>query len=285
MVKISCDSTADLLNEVYGTNLYEAKNVTVVPLYVRVGDNEYADGVDITMRQLLKLCDETGLLPKTSAPEVDRLMHIFQELTSDGSEVVFLTISSEFSAAYNNAVLAANAVKNVYVVDSRNLSSGFGHIVMEACDLAEKGLAAAEIKRVLDEEIVPKVEASFVLDRLDYMVKGGRCSAVAALGANLLQLHPSIEVIDGSMKVVKKYRGSWERCLKNYVKDRLYGRDDIRFHRIFITYTETPEEIVEEVSELVSEYADFVDVIKTTAGCTVASHCGARTLGVLFIRK
>lgn len=285
MVKISCDSTADLMNEVYGTSLYEAKNVTVVPLYVRVGDNEYADGVDITMRQMLKLCDETGLLPKTSAPEVDRLMHIFQELTSDGSELVFITISSEFSAAYNNAVLAASSVKNVYVVDSRNLSSGFGHVVMEACSLAEKGLSAAEIKRELDEEIVPKVEASFVLDRLDYMVKGGRCSAVAALGANILQLHPSIEVIDGNMKVVKKYRGSWERCLKNYVKDRLYGRDDIRFHRIFITYTETPEEIVEEITKLVSEYADFVDVIKTTAGCTVASHCGPRTLGVLFIRK
>ena len=151
--------------------------------------------------------------------------------------------------------------------------------------MADKGKSGAEIKKYLDEEIVPKVETSFVLDDLDYMVKGGRCSAVAALGANLLQLHPSIEVIDGKMKVVKKYRGSWERCLRSYVKDRLDGREDIRYKRIFITYTTTPEEIVNEVESLVKEYADFVEIRRTTAGCTVASHCGPRTLGILFIRK
>ncbi len=285
MVKIACDSTADLLNEVYGTNLYAERNITVIPLFVRIGGDEYADGVDITMMQMLDRCTNLKTLPKTAAPEVARLEKVFRELTEDGSELVFITISSEFSSGYSNACLAAAAVPGVYVVDSRNLSTGVGHIVLEAADMADEGRCAKDIKQILDEQIVPRVETSFVLDGLDYMVRGGRCSAVAALGANLLQLHPSIEVIDGNMKVVKKYRGSWARCLRTYVKDRLEGREDIRFKRIFITYTTTEEEIVEEIEQLVKQYADFVEIRRTTAGCTVASHCGPHTLGILFIRK
>lgn len=285
MVKIACDSTADLLNEVYNTNLYAERNITVVPLFVRVGEEEYADGIDITMTKLLERCGNLKTLPKTAAPEVSRLEKIYRELTSDNSELVFITISSEFSSTFNNACLAAKSVPGVYVVDSRNLSSGIGHIVLEAADMADAGKSASEIKRVLDEEIVPRVESSFVLDELDYMVKGGRCSSVAALGANLLQLHPSIEVIDGKMKVVKKYRGSWQRCLRTYIKDRLDGRKNIRFKRIFITYTTTEEEIVDEVERLVRQYSDFTQVYRTTAGCTVASHCGPHTLGILFIRE
>ena len=285
MVKISCESTADLLNEVNGTNIYAERGISVIPLFVRIVDEEFRDGVDITMTSLLERCADLKTLPKTAAPDVSRLEEMFTELTKDGSEVVHIAISSDFSSSYNNACTAAEHVGNVYVVDSRNLSTGIGHVVLEACDMADKGKSGAEIKKYLDEEIVPKVETSFVLDGLDYMVKGGRCSAVAALGANLLQLHPSIEVIDGKMKVVKKYRGSWERCLRSYIKDRLDGREDIRFKRIFITCTSTPEEIVNEVESLVKEYADFVEIRRTTAGCTVASHCGPRTLGILFIRK
>jgi EDD domain protein, DegV family len=285
MVKVCCDSTADLLNEVHGTNLYEQRGVTVLPLYVRIADKEYLDGVDITMRELLERCKEMNKLPQTAAPSVERLTNLFAEMTADGSELVFLTISSGFSSAYNNACLAAENFPNVYCVDSKNLSSGFGHVVLEACDLADAGMSGAEIKKVLDEDIIPKVEASFVLDRLDFMVKGGRCSTVAALGANLLQLHPGIEVKDGTMRVFKKYRGSWERCLKAYIKDKLEGRTDIRPHRAFITYTDTPDEIVQECVRIVKEFNYFDEVIPTTAGCTVACHCGPRTLGVLFIRK
>ena len=285
MTKIACDSTADLLNEVYGTNLYAERNITVVPLFVRIDDEEYADGGDITMTQLLERCTTLKTLPKTAAPEVERLANVFRELTQDGSDLVFITISSDFSSGYNNACLAAKEVPNVYVVDSRNLSSGVGHVVLEAADLADEGKSGAEIKKYLDENIVPNVETSFVLDGLEYMVKGGRCTAVMALGANTLQLHPMIEVIDGKMKVVKKYRGSENRCLRAYVKDKLEGRDDIRFKRIFITYTTTPDEVVDEVEQLVKEYADFVEIRRTTAGCTVASHCGPHTLGILFIRK
>lgn len=285
MVKICCDSTADLRNEVYGTDLYKDNDVNVLPLYIRIGEDEFLDGVDITMREMLARCDSSKLLPKTAAINVDRFEKIFAELTADGSEVVFITISSEFSVNYNNALLAAQNIGGTYVVDSRNLSTGIGHVVLEAVKMAQEGLNADQIKRRLDEEIVPKVETSFVLDRLDYMVKGGRCSAVAALGANLLSLHPCIEVIDGKMKVVKKYKGSWERCLKAYVKDRLSGRDGLRLARIFITYTDTDESVVDDIEKLVKEYSTFTQVIKTTAGCTVASHCGRRTLGILFIRE
>ncbi len=285
MVKICCDSTADLLNEVKETDLYKRNGITVVPLYVRIDEEEYLDGVDITMRKLLERCSKSNKLPQTAAPAVERLKGIFREMTADGSELVFITISSGFSSSNSNAVLAAEDFENVFVVDSKNLSSGVGHVVLEAVDMAKKGMSGAEIKKQLDEEIVPKVETSFVLDRLDYMVKGGRCSAVSALGANILQLHPGLEVADGGMRVFKKYRGSWQRCLKNYIHDKLDGRTDIRPHRIFVTYTDTPNEIVEEAVELVKSFGYFDEVIPTTAGCTVASHCGPRTLGILFIRK
>lgn len=285
MVKICCDSTADLLNEVRETDLYKKNDISVVPLYVRIDEEEYLDGVDITMRQLLERCSKSNKLPQTAAPEVERLKGIFKELTEDGSELVYITISSGFSSSYNNAELAAEDLPGVFVVDSLNLSSGVGHVVLEAVDMAKKGMSGAEIKKRLDEDIVPKVETSFVLDRLDFMVRGGRCSAVSALGANILQLHPGIEVADGGMRVFKKYRGSWQRCLKNYIKDKLEGRTDIRPHRIFVTYTDTPDEIVEEAVELVKSFGYFDEVIPTTAGCTVASHCGSRTLGILFIRK
>ncbi len=285
MVKVCCDSTADLLNEFHGTNLYEQRGVTVVSLYVRIEDQEYLDSVDITMRELLERCKSMNKLPQTAAPSVERLTEFFREMTADGSELVFITISSGFSSSYNNACLAAEAVPGVFVVDSKNLSSGVGHVVLEACDMRDTGMSGAEIKRVLDEEIIPRVDTSFVLDQLDFMVKGGRCSAVAALTASLLKLHPGIEVKDGSMRVFKKYPGSWQRGLRSYVKDKLGNISDIRPHRIFVTYTDTPDEIVQEIAELVRSYNYFDEVILTTAGCTVAAHCGPRTLGILFIRK
>ena len=285
MVKICCDSTADLLNEYTGRNIYEEKGITVIPLYIRIGEEEYLDGKDIGMLEMFRRCEETKKMPKTAAPDVSYFIKAFKELTADGSEVVFIAISSEFSSSYNNACLAAKEVGNVYVVDSRNLSTGVGFTVLEASDLAESGMSGADIKKQMIEDIIPNADTSFVLDKLDYMVKGGRCSAVTALGANLLQLHPLVQVEDGKMKVTKKYRGSWERCLRSYVKDKLDGNKNIRMKRIFITYTKTPPEIVAEVEQLVREYADFDERFRTTAGCCVASHCGPQTLGVLFIRK
>ena len=173
----------------------------------------------------------------------------------------------------------------VYVVDTRNLSTGSGLVVLRGAELAQQGKSAAEIKQACDA-MTGKVEASFVVDSIDYLRKGGRCSAIAALGANLLKLKPCIEVLDGKMTPGKKYRGKIEKVILNYVTERLSGRDDIDKHRIFITHTRCDEEIVEQVRDLINEVSPgFEEILETTAGCTITSHCGPYTLGVLFIRK
>ena len=200
--------------------------------------------------------------------------------------MIHINISADFSSCHQNACVAAEEFPGrVFVVDSRNLSTGHGHVVCEAVKMAEAGiLSPAEIAEVL-RELADRVDASFVLDRLDYMVKGGRCSAVAALGANLLKLKPYIEVVDGKMRVGKKYRGSFEKCILEYVKDKLQGRDDLVLERIFITYTPVQEDLVEKVRAAVASYAPFEEIVETQAGCTISCHCGPGTLGILFIRS
>ena len=198
--------------------------------------------------------------------------------------VVQITIGANFSCCYQNACAAAQEYENVFVVDSENLSTGQGLLVVAAAKLAEQGLSGAEIAERV-RALAPKVEASFLIERLDYMRKGGRCSAVAALGANLLHLKPCIEVKDGKMGVAKKYRGKYAKCLANYVKDRLDGRDDLDDGILFITHTGVSDECHEAVMEAVSTYGHFRKVYETLAGCTVSCHCGPGTLGVLFVRK
>ena len=173
----------------------------------------------------------------------------------------------------------------VYVVDTRNLSTGSGLVVLHGAELAQQGKSAAEIKAACDA-MVDKVEASFVVDSIDYLHKGGRCSSVAALGANLLKLKPLIEVIDGKMKAGKKYRGNIDKVILNYVADKLRGRNDIDKHRIFITHTKCSPVTVQQVRGKINElYPGFEEILETTAGCTVTSHCGPGTLGILFVRK
>ena len=208
----------------------------------------------------------------------------FQRFAADYDAVVHISISSEFSSSFQNAHIAASEFDNVRVIDSRNLSTGQGLVVLAACDLREKVESVDELCDKLND-LTSRVEASFVLDRLDYMVKGGRCSSAAALGANLLNLKPCIEVRDGKMSVVKKYRGNYSKCLANYVKDRLDGRDDLDTGRLFITRTPVSDESYAAVKEAVGKYGHFDEVFETEAGCTVSCHCGPGTLGVLFIRK
>jgi DegV family protein with EDD domain len=165
-----------------------------------------------------------------------------------------------------------------------NLSTGQGHVVLEACRLAKEVESLAELKEKL-EAFVPKVEASFLVDKLNYLAKGGRCSAVAALGANLLNLKPCIEVKNGKMSVVKKYRGSYAKCLASYVKDRLDSREDIIRDELFLTYTTVTDECLAAVKGAIDQYGNFNHVYETQAGCTVSCHCGPDTLGILFVRK
>ena len=278
-IKITSDSTCDLPRA-----LLEAHNVEILPLSVVKDGKPYLDGVEITPADIFRHVDAGGEITTTAAVSVGEYHDAFARLSPRYEAVIHIDISADFSSCYQNACIAAEAFDNVYVVDSRNLSSGHGHVVVEAALAAESGMEVRDILSYLNG-LTGRVEASFIIDRLDYMVKGGRCSAVTMLGANLLRLKPCIEVADGKMNVVKKYRGSFEKCLLDYVKDRLQGRDDLETARIFITYSSAPPQAVEAVRRAIAKYAKFDQVIETRAGCTVSSHCGPNTLGILFLRS
>lgn len=278
-IKLISDSTCDLSKE-----LIEKYDIEILPLFVGVGDKNLRDGVEITPEDIYDYVDKSGKLPTTAAPNIDSFLTVFRRWRDEGYEIVHFNISGDFSSSYRNACLAAEEVGGVYVVDTRNLSTGQGLVVLYGAELLAQGKSAAEIAEACSA-VTPKVEASFVVDSIDYLRKGGRCSAVAALGANLLKLKPCIEVIDGKMTPSKKYRGNIGKVILQYVDDRLKGRDDIDLHRIFITHTRCDDEIIARVEEKIKSYFDFGEILETTAGCTVTSHCGPYTLGILFIRK
>ena len=279
-IKITADSTCDLTPE-----LLERYDVELFPLSVILNDKSFKDGVDVFADDLYRHVETTGSLPTTSANSVGEYQERFAVLSSQYDAVIHINISAEFSSCYQNACIAAEEYDNVYVVDSRNLSTGHGHVVIEAALAAQRGMSAPEIVDFLND-LTGRVEASFVLDQLAYMVKGGRCSAVTALGANLLKLKPCIEVKDGAMDVGKKYRGHVDKCLLQYVEDKLKGRTDLDLRRIFITCTvDTPDEVIESVKAKIIELQPFEKVFVSRAGCTITSHCGTRTLGILYNRK
>jgi len=278
-IKIMSDSTCDLSKE-----LLEKYNISIVPLTVIKGDKEYSDGVTITTDEIFAHVAAGGGLCTTAAIGVGAYQERFAEFADQYDAVVHINISSELSSSYQNACLASEEFDNVAVIDSRNLSTGQGLVVLKACELAETATSLEEIKDKLNA-FTPKVESSFLLDRLDYMVKGGRCTAVVALGANLLGLKPCIEVKDGKMSVVKKYRGNYAKSLAAYVKDRLTNRDDLDKKHLFVTRTPISDECLKAVESAVAEHADFENIYWTMAGCTISCHCGPGTLGVLFVRK
>jgi DegV family protein with EDD domain len=209
---------------------------------------------------------------------------MFAALAKEYDAVIHINLGSGFSSSYQNSCVAASEFDNVYCVDSMNLSSGQGFVVLKAAELAAGGMDAKQIVDALNE-LTTRVESSFLVDKLDYLAKGGRCSAVAALGANLLNLKPCIEVKNGKMGVVKKYRGNYAKCLGSYVKERLANRDDIIRDTLFVTQTKVSDECYQAVMDAVRSAEPFENVYENTAGCTISCHCGPGTLGVLFVRK
>jgi len=278
-IKITCDSTCDLTNELYNNN-----NVTVVPLSIALGDEIRRDSIDIDADEIFRYVKATNQLPKTSAISIGEYEDVFGKLVNEGYTVIHINLSSELSSSHQNACLAAEDIGNVYVVDSRNLSSGSGHLVLLAAAMAESGMEAGEIVEILNEK-KSKLDVSFVLQTLEYLHKGGRCSGVAAFGANALRLHPEIQVCDGKMQVGRKYRGDMEKSILAYVHGRLDNRDDIDTDRIFVTHSGVPEELLNKVVATVKELHPFKEVLITRAGCTISSHCGPACIGVLFFRK
>lgn len=278
-IKVLSDSTCDLPEE-----LIQKYDITIVPLTIIKDGEAYSDGITITPAEIFAHVAAGGGLCSTAAVSVGEYAQWFEKYAAHYDGVIHVNISSEFSCSYQNACLAAEEFDNVRVVDSRNLSTGQGLVVLQICKLAATCQTLDELHEKA-QAFTEKVEASFLLDRLEYMVKGGRCSSAAALGANLLNLKPCIEVKNGKMGVVKKYRGNYAKCLASYVKDRIANRDDLERETLFVTRTPVTDECLQAVSQAVDAYADFENIYWNEAGCTVSCHCGPGTLGVLFIRK
>jgi len=278
-IKILSDSTCDL-----SPQQLQEHNIDLARLTVVKDGEGFIDGLTITPADIFAHVAAGGELCSTTANNIGDYDALFAKFSPEYDGVILITIGSGFSSCYQNACLAAEDYPNVRVIDSKNLSTGQGHVVLEACRLAKECNDLDEIAEKLNA-FVPRVEASFLLDQLKYMVKGGRCSSAAALGANLLNLKPCIEVRDGKMSVVKKYRGNYAKCLAAYVKDRLADREDIVRDELFLTYTPVTDECLSAVKDAIAEHGHFQTVYETTAGCTVSCHCGPSTLGVLFVRK
>ncbi len=282
MVKIFTDSTSDLSKE-----LLEKYNIGVIPLYIHLGDEEYKDGDEIGIQDAFKWSDENKTTPKTAACSVDDVIKAIEPYKEAGDDVIIFTISGEMSSTLQVMRMAAEEMEyedHVFVIDSRNLSTGIGLLIMEAAVMAEDGKSAEEIVAKVNEYI-PKSRASFVIDTLVYLARGGRCSAVAALVGGMLNIKPKIVVKDGAMGVDKKYRGPYKKVILQYAKDLEPQMLNAKKDRVFVTHTPCDDGIVESVVDYVKSLNYFDDVIVTEAGTTIGSHCGPNTLGVLFIEK
>ena len=277
---IASDSSSDLSPE-----LIKRYDVKIMPYTVIMGEESYKDGIDVTPDDLLSFVAKTGKLPKTAAVNTAEAEDFINSIRSNPDDaIIFFTLSSKMSGTYQYATLAAQNLGNVYTVDSQNLSTGVGHLVVKAAEMRDNGSSVQEILDVMNR-MVPKVRASFILDDLEHMCKGGRCSAVAAFGANLLKIKPMIAVRDGEMGVAKKYRGQLREVLKQYTLDLLENKDNIILDRCFVTHTKMDPEWVGAIVELVKETLPFKEVIETTAGATISVHAGPNCLGVLFVEK
>ena len=280
MVKIISDSTCDLTRE-----LLERYHVTILPLHVLLGDTEYLDGKNITPDEIYTWSDQNKTTPKTSAPSVAEAVELFRPYVEAGDELICFSISDTMSSSGNSMRLAAQeleAEERIHVIDSENLSTGVGHLVILAAELAQAGKTAEEIVRSV-EAMRPLVRSSFVVDTLVYLHRGGRCGGLTALAGSMLRLHPKIIVENGSMIVGKKYRGKIDKVILNYVQDMEEELKQAREDRIFITHSNCDDATVQAVYDYLDSLQHFKEIFITSTGSVISSHCGPGTLGVLFV--
>lgn len=280
-ILMSADSTCDLSPQLKGRY-----NVHYYPFHIILEGVDYQDNVDIVPDTIFKAYRERGVLPQTSAINELEYVNYFKPFVDDGYEIIHINLGAAISSAHQHCVSAARDVGHVYPVDSRSLSTGLGLLIIVAGDMIEKGASAAEIASTL-RTLTANVHASFILDTLDFMHAGGRCSTVTALLASAINMKPCIEVsnADGSMAVGKKYRGKLEKVLKRYTKDKLGQYKDIRTDHLFITHTSIDPSLVDVVRETALSILPFENVHDTDASCTIGSHCGPGTLGILFMTE
>lgn len=274
-IAISLDSACDLSKE-----LIEKYDFKIIPFGVNLGDKFFYDG-EISPEEIFEYADNNKTLPKTNAVNEESFKEHFAKILNDYDAIIHFDISSDMSSAYQNAVNASKNFKNVYVVDSRTLSTAISLEAIYAKKLTETMDDPAKIVELVKKRI-PAVQASFIIERLDYLYKGGRCSGLALLGANLLKIRPEIEVLNGNMKNTEKFRGKMADCVTKYCRATLEKYNHPDKSVIFITHSVADKELVDAAKAVVSEYG-FENVYETTAGCTVSSHCGKNTLGILYI--
>ena len=282
-VKIFSDSTCDL-----GEELCKRYSVTIIPLCIIMGDKSYYDGEGLGQKEIFKWADENKTTPKTAAITAERLEEEVAPVLDAGDDVILFTISSGMSSTFNLASIYSedNGKGHMHVIDSANLSTGIGLLVIKAAEMAAEGKSAGEIVKEV-EALIPQVRASFVIDTLTYLSRGGRCSSVTALLAGTLKLHPEIVVKDGAMGVNKKYRGSLGNAVMKYATDLEEALLDADHDRVFITHTVRDSEraIVDEVRKYLESLGVFKEILETKAGGVISSHCGPGTLGILFIKS
>ena len=273
-IAVSAESTCDLSKE-----LLQQYDVKIIPYQIVLKDQVVKDG-EISTQELFDFVDQNGVLPKTNALNEFEYTEYFEELKKEYDAVVHICLSSGISSSCGNAERAAGNLEGVYVVDSQTLSTGIGLLALYARELANSGLEAKEIAEKVQAR-TKAVQASFIVERLDYLYKGGRCNAMALLGANLLKIRPRIILKDGKMGSDKKYRGAMGRVIAKYCAEVLEEFNTPDLDKVFITYTTATEDMVASARSAL-EGAGFKNIYETHAGCTIASHCGANTLGVLY---
>lgn len=280
MVKIIADSTCDLSNE-----LIERYNISILPLHILLGEDEYSDGLNITPDEIFDWSDKNNSTPKTSAPSIEDTIELFKRELATADELVVFSISAEMSTSANVSRMAADeldASDRIHVIDSRNLSTGIGLIVIEAAIMAANGSNGTEIVQKINK-IIPNVRASFVVDTLVYLHRGGRCGGLSAMLGAAIKLHPRIVVRNGKMSSDKKYRGNMKSVVTSYAKDLEKDLLNAKPDRVFITHSGSDRQIVEAVREYLQSLNIFAEILETRAGGVISSHCGPGTLGVLFI--
>lgn len=279
MAVITCDSTIDLTPE-----LVKKYDLRMIPLFVTLDEETYKDGVDIKTNDIFEFVQRTGNLPKTATRGIDEYADFFKENQKNGEEIVHIGIGSTFSGSYScvNIAIDEHKLKNIYVVDTKSLSTGSGLLAIYAAELAKQGKSAKEIYEKCTAR-VPYIQASFVIENLKFLYKGGRCSMLSVLGANLLRIKPAIQVINGENKVHRKYMGNIVGAIKKYCEDTLaeYNQPDLT--RCMITYSTATPEMLQVAKEALEKFGKFKEVIVTEAGGVICSHCGKNTLGILYI--
>ena len=277
MIRITGDSSVDLSKE-----LTEKYNIKILPFNILMNDKEYSDGIDINNEMIVDNFKKNGTLPKTSAVSEERYNEFFAPIVENGDKIIHFTLSSSMSCTYENALKASKNFKDVTIIDGKNLSTGTALIMLYACGLVNQNIEYEKIIELVQKRI-PNIQSSFVLDKLNFLHKGGRCSSIALLGANIFGIKPSIEVKDGKMGMAKKYRGPFKKVVELYTKETLEKFNNPDLTRCFITYSTIEEDVLELVKKIVEEKYNFKEVLIARAGATITSHCGPNTIGVLYI--